>query len=127
MPGTIMSDAKRTPDDTVSLLDLIAVLARRKWLIIIMTAAVAVITVLFLVIMMLIPSTSRWNLLPVTYRPVARILVEDPTKGSSLSSVMSQSGLGALSGLVGGAGGKASSAELEIGRASCRERVLRLV
>jgi tyrosine-protein kinase Etk/Wzc len=107
-----MSDAKKTPDDTVSLLDLIAVLARRKWLILITTAAVAVVTVLFLVVMMLIPSASKWNMLPELYRPVAKILVEDPTKGSSLSSLMSQSGLGALSGLVGGAGGKASSADL---------------
>lgn len=107
-----MSDAKKTPDDTISLLDLLAVLARRKWLIVIMTGAVAVITVLFLVVMMLIPSASKWNLLPELYRPVAKILVEDPTKGSTLSSLVSQSGLGALSGLVGGSGGKASSADL---------------
>ncbi len=111
-PRTAMSDAKKTPDDTVSLLDLVAVLARRRWLIIITTGAVAGLTVILLLVMMIIPSTSPWNLLPETYRPVAKILVEDPTKGSTLSSIMSQSGLGALSGLVGGAGGKASSASL---------------
>lgn len=108
-----MNDTTRTTDDTISLLDLIAVLARRKWLIVAMTAGIALFTVALILVMMAVPSTSPWNLLPVKFKPTAKVLVEDPTKGSTLSSIMSQSGLGALSGLVGGAsGGKASSADL---------------
>jgi tyrosine-protein kinase Etk/Wzc len=107
-----MSDSTRTHDDAVSLLDLIAVIARRKWLIVGITGGVALATVALMLVMMTVPSTSKWNVLPVLYKPTAKVLVEDPTKGSSLSSVLGQSGLGALSGLVGGSGGKATSADL---------------
>ncbi len=107
-----MSDPTRTHDDTISLLDLIAVIARRKWLIVAITGGVAVATVALILVMMVVPSTSPWNVLPIRFEPTAKILVEDPTKSSSLSSLMGQSGLGALSGLVGGSGGKATSAEL---------------
>ncbi len=108
-----MSDTNETRDDTISLLDLLAVLARRKWLIVGMTGIIALLTVAFLVAMMIIPSSSRWNYLPVVYKPTAKILLQDASKGSSLSSMLNQSGLGALSSLVGvGVGGGGTSADL---------------
>ena len=108
-----MSDTNGTRDDTISLLDLLAVLARRKWLIVGMTGIIALLTVAFLVAMMIIPSSSRWNYLPVLYKPTARILLQEASKGSSLSSILNQSGLGALSSLVGaGVGGGGTSADL---------------
>jgi capsule polysaccharide export protein KpsE/RkpR len=108
-----MSDTNETRDDTISLLDLLAVLARRKWLIVGMTGIIALLTVAFLVAMMIIPSSSRWNYLPVVYKPTAKILLQDASKGSSLSSILNQSGLGALSSLVGvGVGGGGTSADL---------------
>jgi len=108
-----MSDTNGTRDDTISLLDLLAVLARRKWLIVGMTGIIALLTVAFLVAMMIIPSSSRWNYLPVLYNPTARILLQEASKGSSLSSILNQSGLGALSSLVGaGVGGGGTSADL---------------
>lgn len=108
-----MSDTNGMRDDTISLLDLLAVVARRKWLIVGMTGIIALLTVAFLVAMMIIPSSSRWNYLPVLYKPTARILLQEASKGSSLSSILNQSGLGALSSLVGsGAGGGGTSADL---------------
>lgn len=108
-----MSDTNGTRDDTISLLDLLAVLARRKWLIVGMTAIIAILTLAFLVAMMIIPSSSRWNYLPVLYKPTAKILLQDSSRGSSLSSMLNQSGLGALSGLVGaGVSGGGTSADL---------------
>jgi hypothetical protein len=108
-----MSDTNGTRDDTISLLDLLAVVARRTWMIVLMTGIIALLTVAFLVVMMIIPSTSRWNFLPVLYMPTVRILLQDPSKGSTLSSMLNQSGLGALSGLVGaGAASGATSGDL---------------
>ena len=108
-----MSDSNGMRDDTISLLDLLAVVARRKWLIVGMTGIIALLTVAFLVAMMIIPSSSRWNYLPVLYKPTARILLQEASKGSSLSSILNQSGLGALSSLVGsGVGGGGTSADL---------------
>jgi uncharacterized protein involved in exopolysaccharide biosynthesis len=108
-----MSDTNGTRDDTISLLDLLAVIARRKWLIVGMTVVIAALTLAFLVAMMIIPSGSRWNLLPVLYKPTAKILLQEASKGSSLSSMLNQSGLGALSSLMGaGASGGGTSADL---------------
>ena len=108
-----MSDTNGPRDDTISLLDLLAVLARRKWLIVGMTGIIALLTVAFLAAMMIIPSSSRWNYLPALYKPTAKILLQDTSKGSSLSSILNQSGLGALSSLVGtGVSGGGTSADL---------------
>jgi uncharacterized protein involved in exopolysaccharide biosynthesis len=101
-------------DDTISLLDLLAVIAKRKWLIIGMTAIVAILTLAFLISTLLLPSDSKWNYLPNKYKPTVKILLQDTSASSSLSSVLSQSGLSSLSGLIGLSGltGRSSSADL---------------
>ena len=102
------------PDDTISLLDLIAVIVRRRWLIIIMTALVVAVTLVVLVASVMLPPTSRWNLLPTMFKPTVKVLVQDSSPSGSLSSVLNQSGLGALSGLIGATSltGRGTSADL---------------
>ncbi len=107
------SGAER-PDDTISLLDLIAVVVRRRWLIIIFTAIVCLVTLAVLVSTIKLPPTSKWNLLPTKFKPTVKILVQDSSASSSLSSVLNQSGLSALSGLIGTSSltGRSTSADL---------------
>ena len=102
------------PDDTISLLDLIAVIVRRRWMIIIITAIVALVTLGILVASIMLPPTSRWNLLPTKFRPTVKVLVQDSSASSGLSSVLNQTGLGALSGLLGSSAltGRGTSADL---------------
>ena len=99
-------------DDTVSLLDLIAVIAKRKWLIVGITAASALLILALLSASTVLPVTSRFNFFPGKYRPTVTILLQMPEQSSSISSLLSQSGLGALSGLVGGGAVGGTSADL---------------
>ena len=107
------ADAER-PDDTISLLDLIAVLVRRRWQIVIVTAVISLATLAILISTVLLPSTSKWNLLPTKFKPTVKILVQDASTSSSITSVLNQNGLGALSGLLGSTSltGKGTSADL---------------
>jgi tyrosine-protein kinase Etk/Wzc len=101
-------------DETISLLDLLLVIVRHKRLIVIMTAVVALVTVGILMLSKYLPTGSTLNLLPNVYTPTAKILLQDATPSSSITSMLSQSGLGALSGLIGTSGiiGKANAADL---------------
>jgi tyrosine-protein kinase Etk/Wzc len=101
-------------EDAISLLDLLAVVAKRKWLIIGMTFFVGVVTVAFLASTVVLPPTSRWNHLPNYYRPTVKILLQDSSATTSISSLLNQSGLSALTGLLGTSSmsGKATSSDL---------------
>jgi len=101
-------------DDTISLLDLIGVLARRKWLIIGITAIVAVVTLVALELTAILPSTSPWNFLPTKFKPTAKVLIQSGNSSNSISSLLNQSGLSSLSGLIGAGSltGGNSSAQL---------------
>src|SRR5271157_166515 len=89
-------------DDTVSLLDLIAVIAKRKWLIIGITGVSALIIVFLLVVSMALPVTSPFNFFPNKYKPTVILMLAAPGQSASVSSTLSQSPLGALGPLLGG-------------------------
>ncbi|TVQ25742.1 MAG: hypothetical protein EA382_06485 [Spirochaetaceae bacterium] len=86
-------------DDTVSLLDLIAVLARRWKLIFFTTFFAAVGIVVFSIYTLRMPPDSPFNPLPNYYRAEAQVLLDTP--GSSGMRGLADSELGILSGLVG--------------------------
>ncbi|MCK4513925.1 MAG: hypothetical protein KAU31_01640, partial [Spirochaetaceae bacterium] len=86
-------------DDTISLLDLIAVLARRWRLIFFTTFFAAIGIVLFSIYTLRMPSDSPYNPLPNVYEPESQILLTDPSTGSGLSSALTNTDLGILAGL----------------------------
>ena len=95
--------------DTISLLDLLAVLARR-WRLIFFTSFFAAIgIVLFSIYTLRMPPDSPYNPLPNVYEPAAEILLTDPGSGGGLSSALSGSELGLIAGLAGISGGRGSS------------------
>jgi tyrosine-protein kinase Etk/Wzc len=116
-------DRHARADDSVSLLDVVAVIATRKWLIVSMTAIIVVLTLGILVTTMMLPPSSRWNLLPNKYKPTIKILVQDTTGGSTLSSMLNQSGLGSLSGILG-AGGAAKGTSADLAKALLKSKVI---
>jgi uncharacterized protein involved in exopolysaccharide biosynthesis len=91
--------------DTISLLDLIAVLARRWRLIFFTTFFAAIGIVLFSIYTLRMPSDSPYNPLPNVYEPEAQILLADPSTGGGLSAALSSGNLGVLAGLAGFSGG----------------------
>ena len=100
--------------EQVSLIDLLAIVARRKRVVLGLTAGVALSTLALLMLFAVIPAKSRWNLLPPVYQPTARVLVQDNSSNSGVSSLLNQSGLSSLSGLLGASSlsSKYSSADL---------------
>lgn len=99
-------------DDTVSLLDLIAVIARRWKLIFFTTFFAAIGIVLFSLYTLRLPADSPYNPLPNIYRPEAQILLTDPDSGGGIGGALGGSDLGLLAGLasVGGGQGESSAA-----------------
>ena len=98
-------------DDTVSLLDLVRVLVRRRRLIVGLTFSGALLILGVLLLSLFLPSTSRWNPLPEIYRPEARVLLVEASGGASLLDNLSGAGLAGLAQLSG-LGGSGHSAEL---------------
>lgn len=106
-------DREYQEEDTVSLLDLIGVIARR-WKLIFFTSFFAAVGIVLLSLYTLrLPPDSPYNPLPNVYKPQALILLQDAPSGG-LSSTLAGTDLGALAGLVGisggGGGGQASAA-----------------
>ncbi len=101
-----------TEEDTISLLDLIAVLVKRRKLIIGMTLIGAILILGISILSLKLPPDSKWNKLPNIYKPEVKVLVKGSSGGSSLSQMLSSNSLGALAGIIGIAGGSNSSAEL---------------
>ncbi|MFW5686256.1 MAG: GumC family protein [Spirochaetota bacterium] len=95
------SAAERDPD-TVSLLDLLNVLARRKWLILGTTVFAAVAVLVFLIIARAMPPGT--SPLPDVYRSEALVLI-DPETTSRTDQLLSSSALGSLLD-VGSLGGR---------------------
>ena len=99
-------------DDTVSLLDLVGVLVRRRWLIAVSTTAGALLIFAYVLLAMYLPPSSPWNLLPDVYRPEAKVLLLE-RESSGLSAVnLALERAGSLGELLGGVGGGGSSAAL---------------
>ncbi len=89
------------PDDTVSLLDLLAVLAKRWRLIFFTTFFAAIGIVLFSLLTLRLPADSPYNPLPNYYRSEAQILLTDPGRGSpGLAAGLGSTDLGILAGLT---------------------------
>lgn len=98
-------------DDEISLIDLLAVLLKHKWLIILTSAAAAVFAVVFSVISLVLPPDV--SPLPNKYTPKATMLImNSDSGGGGLSSLISSSGLGGLAGLAGISGGGSSNSAL---------------
>ena len=100
-----------TQDEEISLIDLLAVLLRRKWMIIGVSCAAMVIAVIIAVISLKLPPEKSF--LPNEYTPKAQMLINnDSSSSSGLSSMLSSSGLGSLASIAGVnvSGGSSNSA-----------------
>ena len=94
------TEIKEKQDDEISLIDLFAVLLRWKWLITIITGIACVAVVVVCVISLLL--SPEKSFMPNEYSPKAQMLINNKdSSGSSLSSVLSSSGLGSLASLAG--------------------------
>jgi uncharacterized protein involved in exopolysaccharide biosynthesis len=96
----IDSSASKQDDDEISLIDLFAVLWRRRVMIIVITLVAAVGVAAFSALsLVLSPENSP---LPNEYTPTALMLInESSSSGSGMASMLSASGLGGLAGLAG--------------------------
>ena len=87
-------------EDEISLIDLFAVLLHWKWLIITITAIACVVVVIVCAISLKLPPEKSF--MPNKYTPKAQMLINNKDSGgSSLSSMLSSSGLGSLASLAG--------------------------
>jgi uncharacterized protein involved in exopolysaccharide biosynthesis len=96
-----MDEKEEKPDeDEISLIDLFAVLWRRKKLIIGISATAAVIIVAISVVSLILP--PELSFLPNKYTPQALMLINNSNSaGGGLSAALSSSGLGSLASLAG--------------------------
>lgn len=105
-------EQKTVEDDEISLLDLFAVLLRRKWMIMGVTAFACIAVVIVCILSLKLPPEKSF--LPNKYTPKAQMLINNKDSGgSSLSSMLNSSGLGSLASLAGvnvGSGGSSNSA-----------------
>ena len=93
-------EQKTSQDDEISLLDLVAVLLHWKWMIMIVTGLACIAVVIYCVISLKLPPEKSY--MPNSYTPKAQMLINNKdSSGSSLSSVLSSSGLGSLASLAG--------------------------
>lgn len=91
---------KETDDDEISLIDLFAVLWRRKTMIIAITLVAAVGVVIFSILSIVLPPDI--SPLPNEYTPKALMLINSTSSSSSgMSAMISASGLGGLANLAG--------------------------
>lgn len=86
-------------NETISLLDILSVLVRRRWLIVGSTGLAAVLAVAVSVVTLVLPPDSPWNPLPNFYRPTVKAMLQDSR--DSLSSRFGSTGV--ISGILGGA------------------------
>lgn len=86
-------------DDEIDLLDLFAVLWRRKWLIFGLTILFALGAVAYSIGSLLLPPEKSY--MPNLYTPQALMLINDASSSGGLSSMLSSSGLGGLASLAG--------------------------
>ncbi|HUZ18370.1 MAG TPA: hypothetical protein VMV68_08270 [Spirochaetia bacterium] len=101
-------------EETISLLDVVRVLVKRRRFIVISTAIGAVFIVIFALFSAKLPNTSRWNLLPNRFTATAQLrLLQNPA--DSLTQSVQNSGANGLAVLLGGAAAAGpTNAELAI-------------
>jgi uncharacterized protein involved in exopolysaccharide biosynthesis len=91
---------KQPEDDEISLIDLFAVLWRRKAMIIVITLIAAIGVAAFSVASLVLPSET--SPLPNEYTPQALMLINNASSsGGGMASMLASSGLGSLAGLAG--------------------------
>ena len=97
-------------DEEISLIDLLAVLLRRKWMIIGICVAAMIFAVVISILSLKLPPEKSF--LPNEYTPKAQMLINNDSSSSGLSSMLSSSGLGSLANLAGVnvSGGSSNSA-----------------
>ena len=99
-------------DDSLSLLDLLGVLARRWRLIAGSTGAGALLIFGYALLTLYLPTSSPWNLLPNIYRPEAKVLLLERDSSGLSALNLALEGAGSLGQLLGGVGRGGSSAAL---------------
>ncbi len=97
---------QRREADTISLLDLVGVLVKRRFLILGTTLTAAVLVFAFALMTARLPQSSPWNLMPNYYRAEAKILLQENGSGVAQGIATSDN---ALTLLLGGARGKDSN------------------
>jgi uncharacterized protein involved in exopolysaccharide biosynthesis len=91
---------EQNQDDEISLIDLFAVLWRRKIMIIVITLFAAIGIAVFSILSLVLP--VEISPLPNTYTPRALMLINNASStGGAMSAMLSGSGLGSLAGLAG--------------------------
>jgi len=108
----------RTPmiedDQTISLLDILSVLVKRRRLIVLFTLVVTLVAVGYFFLSTKLPVDSPLNKMPNVYKPTVKVLLGEASSrsGGTLSSLSSSNltSLAALAGLSGSSGG--TSADL---------------
>ncbi len=96
-------------DDTISLLDLVAVLVRHKWLIFGTTLIAAIGVLAYSVVSLVLPPDQ--SPLPNYYKATAEVLINEESR-TDLRSVLGNSQIAGLAGLAGAGGGGSSNGEL---------------
>ena len=87
-------------EDEITLIDIIAILWRRKWMIIGITVMAMVAVVVYSIVSLVLPPEE--SPYPNRYKPEAVMLIKEASSsGGSLSSALSSSGLAGLAGLAG--------------------------
>ncbi len=98
--------------NTISLLDLIVVCVRSKWLILITTGLAAVLIVLYSLYSLRVAPDAPLNYLPNYFEPVTKVRILDQEQ-SSISSILGESSeLGLLATIAGASADGSSNADL---------------
>ncbi len=106
------SSNNNTQANTISLLDLIAVCVRRRWLIVVTTGFAAILIVLYSLYTLRAAPDAPFNYLPNYFEPATQIRILEEEQ-SSISSILRDSGdLGILATLAGASGNGSSNADL---------------
>ena len=115
MSGSVRSVPERPPeaaehDDALSLLDLVAVVVKRRRLIVAVTVVGTLLIFAYALASRVLPADSAWNLLPDIYRPDAKVLLSEDSSSGLASLGLGAEGSGALGQLLGVAAGNSSAA-----------------
>lgn len=105
--NNVTSQPVQKEDDEISLIDLFAVLLKRKWMIIIVTMVAAIAVVIYSVISIKLPSDKSY--MPNTYKVSANMLITDSSGGGGGLSGTAGAAAAMLGLNVGGGGGSSSS------------------
>lgn len=110
-------------DQTISLLDILTVLMRRRRLIVLFTTVVTLVAVGYFALTLVLPVGSPLNMMPNTYKPTVKVLLGESSKNNALSA-LSSANLGSLANLVSLGGGAASGTSADLAQALLKGRTI---